>query len=401
MKGIKQLIERVYTNEHINDLKKFQEANDLQDLTIEQVDEELSTVTEYVYGLMTGTNYAGESVQLKNLDFKESLGLDDIGIVLKKTIKEILQMPIEPDKFLTRIATPFNLGPNDPWQIEFPSVGAVQAGIVSPGGDYPSMVPSFSENKVNFGIKKVGIMMPLNEETQRYSMYSMLNLGLTLCKNAVERKIEGMLYNVLTNVANVIYDNASLVAKYHTSGKAEDGTTKNYTYGYKDLYKQCGALVANTYQPTHVLAHPLAYPVFVNDPFLKATFMHQGQIGGNVWSKGPDFDQNSITPFGLTYVPYYALAYNEASTLTAGPGSGLDETLISDFYVIDANHALYLAKAGEMEVDNMEDWYKDVTTIKVRQYTDAAAKDGGKPITVAKNIRVDYNNDPIMTIRTV
>lgn len=383
------------------EVENFKKANGLDEsMTVAEARQHIQEGVEYMTGLFTGKNTEGQSVNYARIPMKEAFGYDDAGIILRKAVRAVLQQPVTPNLFLTNnVATVLPMGEDDPVNIKFASLSAIEAAIMARGGEYPVANLAFTENEVSMSIRKIGVMIPLEDEIMRQSIYPLLALSLQEGRRAVEVKTESMLYNVLIGNASVTFDNTSTNALYHTSGK-DSSQVKNGTYSYMDLVKQCGKLIANKYNATHVLTHPLAWAVFAMDPFMQATFMHQGQIGGSIWSRAPQFDQNGVVPFGIQHVPYYATPYEENATL-AGPLSGAPAGVISDIYVIDAANSMYLATQGDIFVDSMEDWYKDLSVVKVRRYADAASKDGGKAMSVAKNVRVDRNFDPIMTIATV
>jgi hypothetical protein len=159
-------------------------------------------------------------------------------------------------------------------------------------------------------------------------------------------------------------------------------------------------MLGNRYEPTHFLAHPLAWPIFAKDPLMKAQFYHGGQMGQGIWTRMPSFDQSANFPFGIAYVPYYALPYNEADTLT-GALSSLGSSLTSDIYLLDARNSLFMATRGDTQMDQMENWFRDATMMKARKYVGVSAKAGGKGMLKAANIRIVENQEPIMTIRTL
>ena len=123
-------------------------------------------------------------------------------------------------------------------------------------------------------------------------------------------------------------------------------------------------------------------------------------MGGNIYSQKPDFNQNVNMPFGISYVPYYALPYVENAALSSTQASGLGSSLYTDVYVIDAKNSLYMATRGDAQMDEMEDWFKDATVMKIKKHMGCSVKDGGKAITVARNVRVVENYQPVMTVRT-
>lgn len=402
MKGINELFQSREFNKRKDDVLNYAQHNGIDatgEKEFKEAAEALDLVADYFAGLMTGKS----NDNFGKIPLSEAVTTDDVSIVIPRVFNTMLQEPVEPAYFLmNNVAEEIRMSSSDPLSIEFPSVGAAIAGEIGEDGEYPNMTLSFARNQVFMKMRKYGGLATMSEEVLAASQYPLIALNLRMMKSAVDRKGESLLFDTMQTTANVVFDNESATAEYHTTG-VDTADAKNYTFTYDDLIKMCSVLVGNRYNATHVLGHPMAYSVFTQDPFLKATFVHFGQIGGQVWNTKPaEGAPSSLIPFGLAYVPYYALNQNltENGTLS-GPGSGLDATLLTDLYVIDQSNCLYFANKGPAEVDQIEDWFKDGRVLKVRRYMATSAKDGGRAMQRAKKIRVEKAHNPLYTIRTV
>lgn len=377
----------------------------------EEVAKSMEAVTEALYAQFTHRNFEGDWVEVPELSITEALNTTDASIVFPRVISEVLQEPKEPALFLTNnVAETFELGPKSPLHIEFPTVGALQAFEISEGQEYPQQTLSFQQHMTSIRLKKIGLSASLTDEIINQSMWPLVRLYLKLMNNAVDRKIESLLFQAMTTYAQVVFDNNMDPAQnpnwaqYRTTGKSVSGSVAvdNGSFSYHDLVKMCGVLLGNRYNATHFLAHPLAWPVFATDPIMRAQFYHGGQLGAGIWSTAPDFDQSVNMPFGgIQYVPYYALPYGQKVTF-AGTGSSFGQAgLVTDFYLIDKSNSLYLATRGPAEMDQMDNWLRDATQMKIRKYAGVAAKDGGRAMAVARDVRVVPNQEPLFTIRQV
>ena len=369
-------------------------------VSLKEVKESLALAENYVYAQMTGKSIAGEEMAVQPLDFKEALTTADMSVIFPRVISTVLNKPVEPNLFLQNsVAEIMTLSPKAPKSIEFPMLGALEAFEMSETGEYVNQQLSVAQGYATINIQKFGVMTNLSDEVMEQSMWPLFQLTAEACTNAIRRKFESKLYEIFIGAANVVIDNQSATASVRTTGTAKNQTA-NGTFGYLDLFKMFGALMSKKMTPTHFLAHPMAWPIFAQEPFLRAQFYHNGQLGAGIWGKAPQFDQQSNLPFGLVYVPYANLRYDENTTLT-GALSALPAIGVTDVYLIDKANSLAMIKRGEIEVDKMDNWYRDATALKVKAYAGFTAKEGGLGISVAKNIRMDLNEKAIMTVNQV
>jgi hypothetical protein len=334
---------------------------------------------------------------------KEALNTSDASIIFPRVISEVLQEPKEPNLFMTNVvADTIKLADNTPLLIEFPTVDALQAFEMSEGQEYTAQTLSFTQHMVSMRIKKIGVAAAINEEVIQHSMWPLVQMHMRMMSSAIDRRLESILFQAMTQRAQIVFDNENATAEYRTTGKTIVGSSlqANGSFSFNDLVKMCGVMLGNRFTPTHFLAHPLSWPIFAQDPIMKAQFYHGGQLGQGIWSREPSFDQQANFPYGIAYVPYFALPYNEADTLT-GALSSLGASLTSDLYLIDAKNALFMATRGNTEMDQMENWFRDATMMKARKYAGVSAKAGGKGMLRASNIRVVTNEEPVLVVRQV
>jgi hypothetical protein len=357
---------------------------------------------EFMWAQLTGKNYKGEAVSFPEpVPYKESVSSADFSIVIPRVINNVLQEPTEPDLVLQNmIAEQIELPYDSPNYIEFPYLGAFTAEDMAEGQQYQTQTLGIGQGRISLKIGKIGLAAALTDEIIRLSMWPLVNLHLKAMANAINRKKEANLYAALLGEAQEVYDNDDTDTAKRTTGVGT-AQTWNGSFSYFDLIHMWGTMIGLQKNPTHVLAHPLMWSVFSQDPYLMGMFMFGGQIGGNVWSRPPAFDQQSNMFFNIQYLPYYAIPFTENGTLTLS-GSGLGAaSYVSDIYMIDKANSLYQATRGPIEMDQMEDWFADGRVMKARQYYGTAVKDGGKGILVARNVRAVRNYEPLYTVRSV
>jgi hypothetical protein len=370
----------------------------------EELINRLNRAEEFVYAQFTGKTFEGDEVRdLPTMPMKEALNTSDASVIFPRVISEVLQEPKEPNLFLqNNVAEQITLADNSPLLIEFPTVDALQAFEMAEGQEYTNQTLSFAQHMTSIRIKKIGVAAAINEEVVTHSMWPLVQMHMRMMSNAIDRRIESILFQAMTQRAQIVFDNENASAAYRTTGKSISGSAlvTNGSFSYNDLVKMVGVMIGNRYEPTHFLAHPLAWPIFALDPIMRAQFYHGGQIGQGMWARQPQFDQQVNFPFGITYVPYYALPYNEADVLT-GSLSALGAALTSDLYLIDARNSLFLATRGNTEMDQMENWFRDATMLKARKYAGVSAKAAGKGMIKAASVRIVTNEEPVLTVRQV
>lgn len=356
-------------------------------------------VREYIWALLTGTDSDGKRYRVPTIDIQQALSSSDAPILFPRIISEILLEPTEPVNWLTENATEIVTVENAPLLVEFPALSALQAYELAEGQEYVAQALSFQEHLVSVRLRKLGVMASINEEVIKGSQWPILRLTLKALANAIARKQESLLYQAMMNRGMVVFDNESTDSSFHTTGKASD-QSKNYSFSYDDLITLVGAIIAKRYEPTHFLAHPMAWPIFATDPLLRAQFLHGGQIATSIWKTAPRFDQSLNFPFGIQYIPYYAMPFKENATLS-GPGSGLPAANITTVTLIDARNCLFAVTRGDTELDEMDNWLRDSRSVKARKYLGVATKDQGRGIAHAKGIRLVKNDQAIFTVRTI
>lgn len=408
--SIYNLIQRAEEKKIGEALNKFASANNLEversgesddnKVTEEELVDRFKEAQEVLYAQFTGTNLDGERFDAPTLDFKEALTTSDASILFPRVISEILLEPSEPNLWITNNATEIVTMDNAPLFIEFPSLSTLEAFEMSENQEYRSQTLAFQEHMTSIRLRKYGVLASISDEVISNSQWPIIRLHLKHMAAAIARKQESLLYQAMYNRGMDVFDNSSTDSTLWTTG-VDTAQANNYSFSYNDLISLVGAIIAKRYEPTHFLAHPMAWPIFATDPLLRAQFFHGGQVATSIWKTAPQFDQSMNFPFGITYIPYYAQPFKENTTLATGPASGMAAVNVTDVTLIDARNALFAITRGDVEMDEMENWLRDSRSLKARKYLGVATKDQGRGIAHAKNIRLVRNHEAIFTVRTV
>lgn len=365
---------------------------------------QLNSACEYLYANLMGEDYEGKQMNMPSFPMAEASSSADFSIVFPRVYSQILQLPKEPNLFLQNmIAQTLPLAWDAPEFIEFPEMAGLVAHEMAEGAEYERQTGGFTQSRVSMRMGKIGVASSLTEEIIKRSIWPLVSLTLQAMGAAIDRRVEAVLFRTMTERARVVFDNNSVASNYAEMRTTGVGTTGSWngSYSYFDLVKQAAVVLDARYTATHMIAHPLSWSIWAQDPYLMATFFHRGAIGNGVWGRLPQYDQAAIMPFGLQYIPYYAIPFAPDYTLTSTGSSLGASPIVSDVYVVDAQNALYLATRGGTEMDELADWWKDGRALKARKYAGVAAKDLGRGMTVAKNVRIVRNYEAIMTVRTV
>jgi len=407
--SIYNILERVTKEQVENQLAEYAKLNGLtlaketddtqRTISVPDAANRLEQAQEFMLAQFTGKDFKGERFDVPEIKIDEAMGTSDASIIFPRVINNVLLEPKEPILWLSNnVADTVTLPDGAPIYVEFPRTTALQAFDMSEGQDYPAQQLSVVQDMTSMRIRRVGLASSVTDDVIRQSMWPILALLMRMMAAAINRRVEENLYQAMIQKAQNVFDNNSTNNVYHTSG-VDLSQNWNGSFGYDDLVKMLGVLLGNRYNATHFLAHPLAWPIFALDPILRATFYHGGQIGQGIWNRAPQFDQSAAIPFGLTYIPYYALTYTEQGSLTSAPQLG--PSLVSDLYLIDKANSLYLAERGGIEMDQMDNWYRDSKQVKAKKYCGVASKDGGHGMISAKNIRIVKNQSSVMVVNTV
>lgn len=402
MNNIFDLIKVAEQRELYPDLRKFAKANGLEfeESKADEIHDRFTDAQEFMYGTLTGKTLSGEVASVPSISIEEALSTGDVSVVMNRVFSQVLREPTEPNLFLSNvIADRIPMPAKSPKLVTFPTVSAMEAGPVSEEGEYPEYRPVWGENTFQTAIQKFGIMTTLTDEVIAESVWPLVNLFLRMMSAAVDRYQENLLYQALTGRALNVFNNESADTAYRTTGERISGAARsaNGSLAYDDIIKMAGVILGRRYNATHLLIHPLAWPIILQDPVLRNQFVNGGQIGGNIWGSMPKFDQSANFPLGMQYVPYYAINPRFNTTLTSTLSS-LGASLVVDCYMLDKANSLMLLERGEKEMDQMDVWMRDAKAMKVRKFAAIVTKDQGRGMVSALNIRAVKNEMPAYSV---
>lgn len=377
------------------------------ELKIELGEQSVRHFQKQVELIKTLLNHGYRASEAPRITITEALQSADASILFPRAIADTLMRGREP-MMIGQTVLAKTIQVDGVRSFEFPVVGALRAFDIGETQEYPEQSPAFSRNFIEIKVTKSGLAFAISEEIIKDSMWDVLGYMIEAAGYALMRHKEQKIFNEATNKAHPVYDNSVNDINFWTHGMGADGKY-NYTVHFDDLIDALGALVAHEYVPTDIVMHPLAWVVLAKDPILRAQFLHGGQIGQTVWRNMPTFDQSANLPWAINYVVTPFMPIQLRSKITGHNGSSpawpdpatLPDANITDILIVDRNNGILILQREPMSMDDFEDWRRDATMMKFKERYGIAALNQGRGMTVIKNVRLDTNYAPVMTVRQV
>jgi hypothetical protein len=342
----------------------------------------------------------------------EALTTADASILFPKVISDVLLRPLQPvmigQTLLSRTIQVDNVK-----SIEFPTLGAMRAFDMSETQEYHEQGLNMTEHIAEIKVNKVGLMLAISEEVVRDSMWDVLALYLEQAGYAMIRHKEKKIFDEYSNHGQVIFDNTLSTSDAWTRGK-NAAQVLNGSLSFIDLLDTMAALIANEYNPTDIIMHPMAWTIFAKDPVLRFQLVHHGPVGqffGNI-----GIDQAAVQsnmPFGIqTQLTPFA-PFSTQTTLATGPfasggtydpsgNSGADRiSMVTDITVIDRAQGVLVLQRDEMSSEDFSDPRRDIMNIKMRERYGVGILNGGRSVANIKNVRLVDNKETVFNVGNV
>lgn len=400
--SIMRTFEQIVQESHERYLQKL-----AQELKIELGDQSVKRFQKQVELIKTLLEHGYRASEAPRITITEALQSADASILFPRAIADTLMRGREP-MMIGQTVLAKTIQVDNVRSFEFPVVGALRAFDIGETQEYPEQSPAFSRNFIEIKVTKSGLAFAISEEIIKDSMWDVLGYMIEAAGYALMRHKEQKIFNEAIDKAHPVYDNNVNDINFWTHGMGADGKY-NYTVHFDDLIDALGALVAHEYVPTDIVMHPLSWVVLAKDPILRAQFLHGGQIGQTVWRNMPTFDQSANLPWAINYVVTPFMPMRLRTKLNGHSGSGsawpnpntLPDANISDILIVDRNNGILILQREPMSMDDFEDWRRDATMMKFKERYGIAALNQGRGMTVIKNVRLDTNYAPVVTIRQI
>lgn len=400
--------------------------------------EQLEIAENALYAMLSGTNKPGHG-----LSAREALTSHDFPMLLNKVINEKILMPIEPDYIgQSLLSTTVNVGKTT-GLYNIPAFGWLNAAEVGEAQEYPEGTAEFQRNATSVMIKKYGIRVAVTAEMLDADELGLFGLHVQAAKLAMNRKKEEVIFAQFTgngdaarSKAMTAFDNAigfgsangsahiSTTANlstlfdatdkdawannsaptgadvdYRTTGRDKQGYF-NGTLHLFDIVSTMAALVADGYEPTEMLVHPIAWAVFAQNPMFNG-FQYYNQAAAQDPKTAPNMQATGPQDFGRVRMPW-------ALTMHISPFVGINYQIaasnlpiLTDVYIGSRRNGLLLLQGKPLQQDSYSEIAREIYNVRLREYYGVGLADMGRSWRAIKNIRVAPSYDFSLVTSTV
>lgn len=358
----------------------------------------------------------------KRVQLTDALSVPDAPLLLPKVISNVVREAAEPlligTSLLQKIS--FKYGQT----ITFPAVGALEAGDIAEGQEYPEQRLAMGGATVTASIGKSGLAIKVTEEMIRYSQFDVIGMHLRAAGRALARLKEVKIFKMIKTLGVCVFDNVrpEQSIKGVTTGRKIDGSP-NGSVTMDDVFDCFAQVMAQGFMPDTMLMHPLAWTMFVKDATLRAFAMQSG--GGTFfasWTGSPNQQYASnanngglgigagqnIVPgenaagLGATPLSGYNPQQNSAPTLPSYLGMNFRIIVspfvpfdparkLTDIFMFDSNELGALIVDEEVTTEEFTDPKVEMRKIKLRERYGLAILNEGQGVAVMKNVKVTAN----------
>jgi hypothetical protein len=300
-------------------------------------DEELKQVDRF------STIFRTNGFDPENKEFisiNDALDVQNAGFLIPRAMTQMVQEGIEPLLIGTSLLQRIDYVPG--MQTVFPAVDVLQAQEVGDGMDLPIYnINVGGASSFAVQVSRHGLRLKVQKRFIDESTYPWINYWLKLAGNALARHKEEYIFNYVSEMGSVVFDNsvagrttgaATQPIKGITTGRNIMGVY-NGSMTVDDVFDLYAAILANGFTPDTMLVHPMAWLMWVKDPTLREFAIQAG--GGSFFAQftgNPAALANQFYNFGGLGFGQGQTGQSTAGVLTGGQTSkvqGLPQTQVS------------------------------------------------------------------------
>ena len=395
--------------EQINQLGTMKRATEIKEAAKEQVRMSSKDINMYE---MAARNLAGDYSKGR-VNVQETITTTDSIKMIPNIITGALREGAEMENMVTKFFNTVNVeGGSNSAVYVIPIVGEIVASEVSEGGRYNEDNVEFNtieNNSLEIRVKKIGIKVSVTEEAITDSTWDIMGINIRKMARAMQRYQEELCFNNFSSHGNIIFDNdlGAQMPSALTTGQGVDGKP-NQTLSVEDFIDMVLALMGQGFTPTDVIFHPLVWLVFAKNSMIGNGFSF-GALGGSgvspfgtVQGTGgfaglsnngegqkfilkPEQVQNRLPmPMQVNFSPF--VNYDKISKKF-------------DTYCIDRTEIGVIVQKEALSTDAWSDIERDIRNLKAKSRYGVGILNGGRAISVAKNIAVAPSYPTPPTIR--
>jgi hypothetical protein len=337
------------------------------------------------------------------LPLREALSASDASIIFPRVFSNQLVKPQEPamigQNFLCR-----KVRIEGARSVEIPGIGALRAQDLADGQAYPEQSLDFREWRTEIKTGKSGVACALPEDVINDSQWELVGLHLEAAQYALNRWKEEKIFREFNTWGHTVFDNCEDDETALTNGKGADSKTRNGSVTLDDIVDALGALVANEFNPTDIILHPLAWVIFSKNPVLRNLMLTQSTLGQTVYKTyGPDSIQANV-PWNINVQITPFQNYEPGATKTIFSAANTSSSVTDDFTtitVVDRSQSMLLLVKEDPSTEQFNDPMRDVLYLKLREKYGLGVLNQGRSVAVIRNVRTAEDHSPVYNIGTV
>jgi hypothetical protein len=227
----------------------------------------------------------------RHVTMKDAMDIQNAAFMIPRVMTQIIQEGIEPLLIGTSLLQKIDYVPG--MQTVFPAIEPLRAEEI---GDNMGL-PIYNINVAGaqtFGttVKRHGLGLKISKRYIDESTYPWMQMWLRLAGNALARHKEEYIFNFITQLGQVIFNNdpAARTSGYGGIDVPVKGVTTGRNYKGQlngsmvvdDIFDMYAQLLLNGFIPDTLLVHPMAWLMWVKDPVLREFAIQAG--GGSFFA---------------------------------------------------------------------------------------------------------------------
>lgn len=327
-----------------------------------------------------------------NFSLKEFLATPSAQVLIPRVIVGAMREAAEPLYIGTKMLQKIRLKSGQ--SMIFPSIGIMRAYDVAEGQEIPEDTIDWQTHETpEIRVGKSGVRVRVSDEMISDSQWDIVSMLIKQAGRAMGRHKEQKAFHQFRKHGHTVFDNYLRAQNplAGTTGLDKNGNI-NDTFSAEDFLDLIIAVMANEYNVTDLLMHPLAWTVFAKNELMGnlqanpyGNYPVKGNPGG--MKLGPDSIQGRI-PFGLS--------------VSLSPFIPLDKkSRRFDVYAVDRNNIGVLLVKDDMKTEEFDEPARGLKNLKMIERYGIGVLNQGKAIATAKNISMDKSYAEPMLIRNV
>jgi hypothetical protein len=312
----------------------------------------------------------------ERVTLKDALTTADANILMPQVLTGMMREAAEPLYIGSKLMQTVRL--TDGRSVIFPSIGAMRAHEIGESQSYVEETVDFQLHRSKeVKVGKFGMIVRVTEEMINDSQWDVIGILLRKAGEAMARLKEERIFLEFSQHGHKIFDNdqRQKYPELGTTGLDKEGHENN-TLSTEDMIDMFIQLMAEGYNATDIVMHPLAWSVFFKNDILQS--LSAAALGGSQITNlqiRPDTVQGRI-PFAinLMFTPFAPFNY---------------ETRKFDMYVVDRNNVGVLLEKDPLSTEQFKDPERDIQAIKVRERYGVGVLNEGKAVSAACNLAFD------------